>query len=123
MRPIKLKSDVEAFATDTINMLDNVTGHKVQIVRSDNGGECVNNALSSYFKGRGIVHQTTAPYTPEQNGVAERLNRVLVERTRALLYDSILPPTLWAEAILHSQRVSNESQVQDSVGAVLWNPA
>ena len=123
VRPIKLKSDIEAFATDMINMLENVASHKVQIVQSDNGGEYVNNTLSSFFKGKGIVHQTTTPFTPKQNGAAEHLNCVLVERTRALLYDSILPPTLWAEAILHSQRVSNESQVQDSVGAVLWNPA
>ena len=109
VRPIKLKSDIEAFATDMINMLENVASHKVQIVQSDNGGEYVNNTLSSFFKGKGIVHQTTTPFTPKQNGAAEHLNCVLVERTRALLYDSILPPTLWAEAIMTANYIYNMS--------------
>jgi transposase InsO family protein len=63
-------------------------------VRSNNGSEYCKNELSTFFKSRGIQHQTSAPYTPKQNGAAERLNRTLVERTRAMLLDAKLDISL-----------------------------
>ena len=69
-------------------------------MRSDNGTEYVNGTLERFFKKNGIVHETTAPYTPQQNGKAERLNRTLVEKVRAMLYDAKLPKKFWAEAIV-----------------------
>jgi len=55
---------------------------KVSIFRYDNGGEYVSNELKRFRSVKGIVVHYTVPYTPEQNGLAERLNRTLVERTR-----------------------------------------
>ena len=57
------------------------------------------------------MHQTTAPYTPEQNGAAERLNRTLMERMRAMLEDSGLEKELWAEAALTACYIRNRSPV------------
>ena len=71
----------------------------VQILRSDNGKEFVNKEMTEFFKGRGLVHQTTCPYTPEQNGVAERKNRIILEVTRALFFDSNVPKFLWPKAV------------------------
>jgi hypothetical protein len=61
----------------------------VKRIRTDRGGENVNNELGAFYKGRCIVHETytppyTPPYTPQQNGAAERLNKILNERVRAM---------------------------------------
>ncbi|CAL8090388.1 unnamed protein product [Prunus armeniaca] len=51
------------------------------VLRSDNGGEYANKVLHSYFQEHGILHETTCPYTPQQNDVAERKNRQILEIT------------------------------------------
>ncbi|GJQ73734.1 hypothetical protein Trydic_g14067 [Trypoxylus dichotomus] len=71
---------------------------KPKIIRSDRGGEYIGNSLLSYFKKEGILTQYTSPYTPQQNGVAERKNRSLIEMTRCMLLDAKLPYSFWAEA-------------------------
>ena len=63
-----------------------------------NSGEYLNDRTAAYFSDKGILHQKTTAYTPEQNGVAERLNRTIVEKVRAMLQEAGLPPYLWAEA-------------------------
>jgi len=55
------------------------TGTKIKILRSDNGGEYVSNEFKALHDENGTTHETTVPDTPQQNGVAERLNRVLME--------------------------------------------
>nr|GEZ71705.1 retrovirus-related Pol polyprotein from transposon TNT 1-94 [Tanacetum cinerariifolium] len=55
--------------------------------------------LKLFFQSKGIVHQTTCPHTPEQNGVAERKNRLLLEMTRALIIESYVPKSFWPEAL------------------------
>jgi transposase InsO family protein len=69
-------------------LLEKQSGKKVKAVRSDRGGEYVNAELKKFFASNGIRHETTTPYTPQQNGAAERLNRTLMERVRAMLNDS-----------------------------------
>lgn len=80
-----------------INRLQRQTGHCVKRVRTDQGTEYF--GFSKYCKQQGIVHELSAVYTPEQNGRAERLNRTLMERTRALLQDYNAPKVLWSEAV------------------------
>jgi len=48
---------------------------------------------------KGILHQTTCPYSPQQNGVVERKNRHMLEVTRSLLVDGNVPSYLWGEAV------------------------
>ena len=69
--PIAFKSDTAEFVMEVINKLETQKGHRVRTVRTDNGGEYVNNELGSFFKSKGISHETTAAYTPQQNGKAE----------------------------------------------------
>ncbi len=73
--PIKAKSDVAGVTIDVINMLEKQSGWPLLVVRSDNGSEYINSTLSTFFKEKGVLCQTTVRYTPEQNGKAERLNR------------------------------------------------
>ncbi len=98
VKPLAHKSDVPAAVKETIKYLSNQSGCKLKAVRTDNGGEYVNHELVHFFRSHGIQHQTTIPYNPEQNGKAERLNRTLLEKVRAMLIEADLPKRLWAEA-------------------------
>src|SRR5579871_2837884 len=69
----------------------NITGKRIKILRTDGGGEYVNNAMSKYLEEYGIEHQRTVPYTPQQNGVSERFNKTAMEKIRAILYGGNLP--------------------------------
>ena len=85
------KSEVfEAFKQYEAEMT-NATQQQIQILRSDNGGEYCSAEFESYLKCKGIVHQFTVPHTPEQNGVAERTNRTLMESARTMLSHANLP--------------------------------
>ncbi|XP_046977607.1 uncharacterized protein LOC124543428 [Vanessa cardui] len=57
----------------------------------------------------GIKHQTSTPYTPEQNGVAERMNRTLVERAKCMLFEAKLQKSFWAEAVATAAYIINRS--------------
>lgn len=98
VKSVAHKSDVPSAVEETLKTMSRVSGHPVKTVRTDNGGEYVAKRLGAYFTENGIVHEKTAPYTPQQNGVAERLNRTMLERVRAMLQDCGLKQHLWAEA-------------------------
>ncbi len=72
---------------------------KVKTLCSDNGGEYTSKKFEAYLKSEGIRHECTIPKTPEQNGVAERLNRTLDESSRSMLLDAKLSQKFWAEAV------------------------
>ncbi|CAJ2659174.1 unnamed protein product [Trifolium pratense] len=71
----------------------------IKVIRSDNGGEYFKKELTEFLNSKGILHQTTCPYSPQQNGVAERKNRHILEVTRSLLIDGNVPCHLWGEAV------------------------
>ena len=71
---------------------------KIAILRSDNGQEFQNHNLSEFLASKGIVHQYSCAYTPQQNGVAERKNRHLLEVARSLMLSTSLPSYLWGDA-------------------------
>ena len=77
--------------------VENQLEKKIKVIRSDRGGEYESAAFSDFCAQYGIVHQTTAPYTPQQNGVAERKNRTLKEMINSMLNSSGLPHNLWGE--------------------------
>ena len=83
------------------------TGHKIKIFCTDRGGEFLGDAHSAYLRENGIVHQTTAPGTPQQNGVAERLNHTLGDKVRTLFAQSGLPTFLWPYAYQHACFLKN----------------
>ena len=99
VRVLSYKSETTTAVREVIRLLENQTGETVRAIQTDNGSEYVNAELTEYLGSKGIIHQTTVPYNPEQNGAAERLNRTLMERARAMISDANLPPELWAEAV------------------------
>ncbi|WZY94095.1 hypothetical protein YC2023_066424 [Brassica napus] len=79
-----------------------VTNHyhaRIKILRSDNGGEYTSYAFKSHLDHHGILHQTSCPYTPQQNGVAERKNRHLMEVARSLMFQANVPKRFWSDAV------------------------
>ena len=96
---MKCKSEVPALFRLFFASLLNETGNTVRTLRSDNGGEYSGSEFNKYLAEKGIRHETSAAYTPAQNGVAERGNRALLDGARSMLLASNLPPTLWAEAV------------------------
>ncbi|CAI7772500.1 unnamed protein product [Closterium sp. NIES-54] len=75
------------------------SGHKVKVIRTDNGGEFIGADFEKELKQKGIQHQLSVPYNPQQNGVAERFNRTLQEGARTLLGRAGLPDPFWVTAL------------------------
>ena len=78
-------------------------------MRTDRGTEYVNSRLGGFFKEKGVLHQTTTPYTLQQNGAAERLTRTIMERANAILADAGLPSKFWADAVETASYIRNRS--------------
>lgn len=70
--------------------MEKATKKKVRTLRTDNSGEYTSTQFEDYLKAEGIRHELTVPKTPQQNGVAEHLNRTLVEMAQSMLLDGKL---------------------------------
>ena len=89
--------------------MENETGLRVRAIRTDNGGEYTSQSFNKFCADKGIMHQLTNPYTPEQNGVSERLNRTLIESARSMLYHAKTPLKFWAESMNTAAYLRNRS--------------
>ena len=89
------------------NEVENQLNKKIKVLRSDRGGE-YESPFGEFCLQHGIIHQTTAPYSPQQNGVAERKNRTLKDMMNAMLISFGLPQNLWGEAILSANYILNK---------------
>ena len=106
---LKTKDEVLAKFKEFHNFTINHTGKQIQTLRTDNGGEYCSKAFDTYLKENGITHQLTVPYNPAQNGVAERMNRTVVESARSMLSHSNVPDEFWAEAVNTTVYLRNRS--------------
>src|ERR1700678_2242173 len=82
---------------------------RIKSLRSDRGGEYLSEEFSNHLKKAGTMRKLTVHDTPEHNGVAEHLNRTLLEKVRAMLHESSLPKFLWAEATAHPVYLKNRT--------------
>ncbi|KAL0286258.1 UNVERIFIED_CONTAM: Retrovirus-related Pol polyprotein from transposon TNT 1-94 [Sesamum angustifolium] len=106
---MKHKSDVfENFRKWKI-LVENQTGKKLKVLRTDNGLEFCNQSFSNLCDECGIKRHKTNPYTPQQNGVAERMNRTLLEKVRCMLISSGLPKSFWGETLVTAAFLINRS--------------
>ena len=96
---LRHKSEVFEKFSEYVALAENFTQKKVKRIRSDNGGEYTSEEFHDYCRKRGFIKEHTIPYTPQQNGVSERLNRTILENVRAMLHHAKLPLFLWAEAV------------------------
>uniref|UniRef100_A0AAV1UKU7 Integrase catalytic domain-containing protein n=1 Tax=Peronospora matthiolae TaxID=2874970 RepID=A0AAV1UKU7_9STRA len=94
------KSEVAAKFMEYAAMAETQTGKRVKYLQSDNGGEYKSDKLARFCAERGIQQRFTPPYTPQLNGVAERMNRTLVECARCMMEHAGLGKSYWGEAVI-----------------------
>ncbi|GJY67145.1 ribonuclease H-like domain-containing protein [Tanacetum coccineum] len=93
------KDETPEILKNFITGIENQIDHKVKTIRCDNGIEFKNRIMNEFCEIKGIKREFSIARTPQQNGVAERKNRTLIEVARTMLADSKLPTTFWAEAV------------------------
>ncbi|KAE9023480.1 hypothetical protein PR003_g13857 [Phytophthora rubi] len=101
---LKKKSEVASKLKEFMRFYEKQWGERLMCLRSDNGTEFVNKDVARICTLNGIMHQRTVPYSPQQNGVAERVNRTIMEKARSMLhYKSV--STEWVKPTLEHLRV------------------
>ena len=104
---MKHKYEVCQIFIDFFRLVKNQFNKSIKRLRSDNGTEFVNLEFSKFLKDNGVVHELTCVNTPQQNGVAKRKNRHLLEVARALLFQMSVPNVYWGEAVLTATYLIN----------------
>lgn len=106
---MKGKNEVFSKFKEFKALVENLSEKKIKIFRSDNGGEFTGGEFKSFCMEAGIKRELSTPYNPQQNGVAERKNRTIMEVVKAMIHDQDLPMHLWAEAAGTVVYVQNRS--------------
>ncbi|GJS12571.1 putative ribonuclease H-like domain-containing protein [Tanacetum coccineum] len=101
------KDETSEILKNFIKEIENLVDLKVKIIRSDNETEFKNKVMDDFCREKGIKREYSVSKTPQQNGVAERRNRTLIEDARTMLVDSKLPTTFWDEAVSTTCYVQN----------------
>jgi len=121
---LKAKSEACATIKEYVALVKARFSVNIAVFRSDNGREFVNAELMAFFKEQGIHCEFTVPYTPQQNGVAERMNRTIIEKASCMLSEAKLPKNLWIEAVMCSVFLINRSPTKalkkGQVPAEVW---
>lgn len=99
---LKSKDEATHNLIKYIKNIENQQNTKVKRIRCDNGGEFKNKVIESFCMEKGINIEYTHPYSPQQNGVSERMNRTLYNKARTQMLETNLPKYLWGEAIVSS---------------------
>ena len=119
---LKGKNEAVQKVKDYITHLT-VHGRNPRCIRVDRGKEFINQALQAWSRERGLDIQQTAPYTPSQNGVAERANRTLVELARAMIRGQRAPEFLWELSVAHAAYLRNRAYtatLKDKTPYEIW---
>ena len=105
---MKKKSDVlSKFRRYIQDMRTIKSDFSIKKLRTDRGGEYLNDKMEEFLRKKGIYHEKTAADSPETNGTAERMNRTLTEMARAWMIDSGLDGKFWLEAVKHATLIHN----------------
>lgn len=92
-------------------LLENQTGETIKSLVNDNGAEYTSTAFETFLSKHGICMHLTAPYTPQQNPVAEVGNKTTVEKARAMLKHAELPAEFWGEAVSTAVYLENRTPI------------
>jgi transposase InsO family protein len=115
--PLQEKSEVGKTLKVFISWAELETGQKVKVLCSDRGGEYLAGHLQQYLQEHGIKHEVTTADMPQHNGMAECLNRTLLDKVRAMLADVDLPKPYWLEALNYTTLLHNVSLLRSRLGA------
>ena len=89
-------------------LVEKQLGKVIKTLRSDRGGEYLSGEFEDFLREEGIVSQLTAPGTPQQNGVAERRNRTLLDMVRSMMSYASLPDSFWGYALQTAAHILNQ---------------
>ena len=106
---LKNKSDSFNTFVNWKTLIENQTGKKIKMLRTDNGLEFCSDEFNRYCQDVGIRRHNTVIKTPQQNGIAERMNRTLIERVRCMLNAAGLGKQFWGEALKTACYLINRS--------------
>ncbi|CAA7040777.1 unnamed protein product [Microthlaspi erraticum] len=101
------KSEALAVFKEFKAAVERELGEKLVCLRTDRGGEYNSKAFEAFCKETGIKRQLTAAYTPQQNGIAERKNRSVMNMTRCMLLEKSVPRSFWPEAVQYAVHILN----------------
>ena len=121
---LKKKSDATQKAKNFINWVKNQRGKYPKNFNSDGGGEYVTKDLKQFCEELGIDQEITEAHSPKQNGIAERINRTLVEGSFALLHQAGLKDAFWEDAMEHFVHIKNRvphSALNGARPIDIWN--
>ena len=104
---MKEKSETGQIFKNFKNMIQTQFQSKIQILKSDNARDYFNSILGEFLAKEGIVHLSSCVDTPQQNGIAERKNRHLLEVARSLMFSTNVPKLFWGEAVLTAAYLIN----------------
>ena len=96
---LRKKSKVFDVFKDFKALLDNQIEKMIKVSRTDNGGELCMKEFEEFCKKCSITKKKTTPYTPQKNGVAERMNMTLMEKARCMLSGARIGQEFWVEAV------------------------
>ncbi|GJU84668.1 putative ribonuclease H-like domain-containing protein [Tanacetum coccineum] len=105
------KDETSGILQNFIRQIENQLSNRVKIIRSDNGTEFKNRDMLEFCGNKGIKQEYSNARTPQQNGVAKRMNRALIKAARTMLANSLLPTTFWAEAVSTACYIFNRVRV------------
>lgn len=104
---VKSKADIPERLTFALGQLQHLSRQQMLFMRSDYGSEFINARVRKFLDSQFIKHQKSCVYTPEQNGRVERSNRSLMEKLRALMFESHAPACMWEEALNTAVKLYN----------------
>ncbi|KAJ9542401.1 hypothetical protein OSB04_028907 [Centaurea solstitialis] len=108
---LRAKSDAPEEIILFVRKMERLNNLTVRSIRSDHGTEFKNSTLESFFEQKGISQNFSSVRTPQQNGVAERRNRTLIEAARSMLSEANLATQFWAEAVNTACYTQNRSLI------------
>jgi transposase InsO family protein len=116
------KSETQEVLKKLLRRVINEFDAKVKKIRSDNGAEFMNTKVEDLLDEEGNKHEFLAPYAPQQNGVAKRKNRALIEMARTMLDEYKTSNWFWVEAINTAGHATNRSTSTSSYRGHLMSP-
>jgi hypothetical protein len=121
-----LTEKLEAFVSfkNFKSLVEKATGSNIIGLRTHRGGEFTSNEFTNFCHENGIRRQLIAAYTPQQNGVAERKNRTIMNMVRSMLSEKKMPKTFWPEAVNWAIYILNQSPtfaVKDKTPEEAWS--
>ncbi|KAI3672760.1 hypothetical protein L6452_38859 [Arctium lappa] len=117
---LRCKSDTPEELISFVKKMEVLNNLTVRSIRSDHGTEFKNSSLNNFFENKEISHNFSSVRTPQQNGVAERRNRTIIEAARSMLSDSHLPTQFWAEAVNTACFTQNRSLIIKRFGKTAY---